>query len=146
MKHLDQGKLGRFLNEEAPPLHYLFDKTVYDSSIELQSITQDPSKIGGAKVVVFAKLPRLRIPTPYRTYSPDFAYIVKGTNDSPVFLIVETKGYDDENQIPADEQLKIRYAKKFFASLQEQLGSVKVMYKTRVNKQSLSSLIGELSS
>lgn len=144
VKQLEQGKLGRFLNEDVPPVRYLFDKTVYDSSIELQSITQDPSKIGDAKVVVFAKLPRIRIPTPYRTYSPDFAYIVKGKNDRSVFLIVETKGYDDENQIPDDEQLKIRYAQKFFTSLQEQLGNVNVMYKTRVNKQSLSSLIGEL--
>ena len=144
VKKLDQGKLGRFLNEHVPPVRYLFDKTVYDSSIELQSITKDPSKIGEAKVEVFAKLPRIRIPTPYRTYSPDFAYIVKRKNDPPLFLIVETKGYDDAEQIPADEQLKIRYAQKFFASLQEQLGHVKVEYKTRVNTQSLSTLIGEL--
>ena len=65
-------------------------------------------------IEVFVKLPKFSIPTPYKEYQPDFAYLLKDKNGSRIFFICETKGYDIYSNIPTDEQKKIDYTKKFF--------------------------------
>lgn len=136
-------KLGRHIDEESTPqTNYLYDKVVYDSQIELQAITQDPKQINDFTIKVFAKLPKFSIPTPYKSYEPDFAYLINTQGNQKIFLICETKGYESEEQIPLAQRQKIDYAKKFFESLQHYLGeSVKIHFKTRINTQDLKDLL-----
>ena len=136
-------KLGRHIDKENKPQeNYLYDKVVYDSQIELTAITQDPKHINNLTIQVYAKLPKFSIPTPYKSYEPDFAYLINTQGNQKIFLICETKGYASERDIPPTEQKKIDYAKKFFQKLQEHLGqSVKIYFKTRISKQELTDLL-----
>lgn len=136
-------KLGRHIDEEnTPQENYLYDKVVYDSQIELHAITQDPKQVNNLTIQVYAKLPKFSIPTPYKNYEPDFAYLINAQGNQKIFLICETKGYEREDKIPLAEQKKIDYAKKFFQKLQEYLGeNVKIYFKTRINTQELKDLL-----
>ena len=132
--------LGKNFTEDSPE-HNLYDTICYDSKIEKEIQENDPSKINDNKITVFAKLPKISIPTPYKTYNPDFAYLIEKKNKKKLFLVVETKGYDNENDIPDDEKNKIEYAKKFFKALQEQIPKIEICYKTRINRKSLGDLL-----
>ena len=136
--------LGRQVDDENPPAeHYLYESIVYDSEIERlvsQENTQTASDANNPhSIKVFAKLPPISIPTPYKSYNPDFAYLIESAQGDKIFFVCETKGYDDEQDIPEAERKKIDYAKKFFQALGENLKdkNIKVAFKTRINKQSL---------
>uniref|UniRef100_UPI00165B2593 DEAD/DEAH box helicase family protein n=1 Tax=Helicobacter pylori TaxID=210 RepID=UPI00165B2593 len=59
-----------------------------DSEIEKDTIEES----NDTKIIVFGKLPRVKIPVGLnQTYSPDFGYVVEN-NDKKVLLVVETKG------------------------------------------------------
>lgn len=60
----------------------------------------------GKSVEVFAKLPKFKIPTPYKNYEPDFAYLLKDEKGAKIFFVCETKGYEKESDIPPDEKRK----------------------------------------
>lgn len=135
--------LGSFISDETPKDEFLYDKVIYDSKIEKESITSDATDIDDNKITVFAKLPKINIPTPFKTYNPDFAYILKNKQGEKLFLVVETKGYKFEADIPEQERQKINYAKKFFKQLQQELPEVKIQYKTRISGQSLAELVKE---
>ncbi|MBC2792180.1 DEAD/DEAH box helicase family protein [Francisella tularensis] len=143
IKEIEYTKLGRNIGDEASD-EFLFDRVVYDSDIEKQAILNDPISIDGQQITVFAKLPSISIPTPYKSYNPDFAYLVdRGENQKQLFLVVETKSYKNNSDIPQAEKTKIDYAKKFFEGLQKQLPDVEIRFKTRVNKQELSNILQE---
>ncbi|MDE4988508.1 hypothetical protein, partial [Francisella tularensis] len=73
---------------------FFFDLVVYDSEIEKQVILNDPISIDGQQLTVFAKLPSISIPTPKKSYNPDFAYLVdRGENQNQIFIVGETKSY-----------------------------------------------------
>lgn len=138
--------LGRYhIGDETPPDEFLYDTIIYDSNIEKNAITKDSMRINKNNVVtVFAKLPKINIPTPYKTYNPDFAYLIETNNDKndKLFLVIETKGYDSEDQIPHNEKQKINYAKKFFKSLQKELpNNIKIRYEERLNKTELGDIV-----
>lgn len=130
-------KLGKYESKETPSDKYLYDKTIWDSLIEKEMILENQQSVEGKSIEVFAKLPKFSIPTPYKEYQPDFAYLLKDKNGSKIFFICETKGYDEYRDIPNDERKKINYAKKFFESLQSNLKDIKVIFTTRINKQNL---------
>ena len=132
--------LGKNFTEDSPE-HNLYDTICYDSKIEKEIQENDPSKIDDNKITVFAKLPKISIPTPYKTYNPDFAYLIEKENNKKLFLVVETKGYDNESDIPDDEKQKIKYAKKFFKALHEKIPEIEICYKTRINRKSLGDLL-----
>jgi len=47
------------------------------------------------KIIVFAKLPKVNIPTAHgKRYNPDFAYVIEQNDKKELYFIVETKGYD----------------------------------------------------
>ena len=100
-------------------------------------ILENQQSVEGKSIEVFVKLPKFSIPTPYKEYQPDFVYLLKDKNGSRIFFICETKGYDIYSDIPADEQKKIDYTKKFFEFLQSNLKDIKVIFTTRINKQNL---------
>ena len=143
-KEIDANKIGLHIDKKTTPAsHYLYDTIVFDSQIEREVIGADHSKIDNDTIVVFAKLPKISIPTPYKSYSPDFAYFIENKDGKKLFLIVETKGYKRESDIPDDEQRKIQYAKRFFAALRKQT-SVNIVFKQRINHESLGDLLRNL--
>ena len=130
-------KLGKYESKETPSNKYLYDKAIWDSTIEKEVILENQQSVEGKSIEVFAKLPKFSIPTPYKEYQPDFAYLLKDKNGAKIFFICETKGYDTYSDISTDERKKIDYAKKFFESLQSNLKDIKVIFTTRINKQNL---------
>ncbi|WRC06132.1 type III restriction-modification system endonuclease [Helicobacter pylori] len=109
-----------------------------DSEIEKDTIEES----NDTKIIVFGKLPRVKIPIGLnQTYSPDFGYVVEN-NDKKVLLVVETKGVEHENELREEEKRKISTAKKFFEALKKQ--GVNIEYKTKLNNDQLSTLINEV--
>ncbi|WP_283446864.1 type III restriction-modification system endonuclease [Helicobacter pylori] len=109
-----------------------------DSEIEKDTIEES----NDIKIIVFGKLPRVKIPIGLnQTYSPDFGYVVEN-NDKKVLLVVETKGVDKKSELRPEEERKISTAKKFFEALKKQ--GVNIEYKTKMGKDQLSALINEI--
>ncbi len=109
-----------------------------DSEIEKDTIEES----NDTKIIVFGKLPRVKIPVGLnQTYSPDFGYVVEN-NDKKVLLVVETKGVENENELRDEEKRKISTAKKFFEALKKQ--GVNIEYETKMRKDQLSALINEV--
>ncbi|MDU9745076.1 type III restriction-modification system endonuclease [Helicobacter pylori] len=109
-----------------------------DSEIEKGTIEES----NDTKIIVFGKLPKVKIPIGLnQTYSPDFGYVVEN-NDKKVLLVVETKGVEHENELREEEKRKISTAKKFFEALKKQ--GVNIEYKTKMGKDQLSALINEV--
>ncbi|MGL2614150.1 DEAD/DEAH box helicase family protein [Helicobacter pylori] len=109
-----------------------------DSEIEKDTIEES----NDTKIIVFGKLPRVKIPVGLnQTYSPDFGYVVEN-NDKKVLLVVETKGVDKKSELRPEEKRKISTAKKFFEALKKQ--GVNIEYETKLNKDQLSALINEV--
>lgn len=110
-----------------------------DSQIERDTVDESNHQA----ITVFAKLPKINIPTPLGNYNPDFGYVVsqKGRAQS-LYLVVETKGYDTLAAIPDPERWKIESARQFFTALKER--GVPVDYKTKINNVSLAELVLEI--
>ncbi|WP_187933736.1 DEAD/DEAH box helicase family protein [Helicobacter pylori] len=109
-----------------------------DSEIEKDTIEES----NDTKIIVFGKLPRVKIPVGLnQTYSPDFGYVVEN-NDKKVLLVVETKGVDKKSELRPEEERKILTAKKFFEALKKQ--GVNIEYKTKLSNDQLSALINEV--
>nr|WP_232259958.1 type III restriction-modification system endonuclease [Helicobacter pylori] len=109
-----------------------------DSKIEKDTIEES----NDTKIIVFGKLPRVKIPIGLnQTYSPDFGYVVEN-NDKKVLLVVETKGVDKKSELRPEEERKISTAKKFFEALKKQ--GVNIEYQTKLNDDQLSALINEV--
>ncbi|MEA1953268.1 MAG: DEAD/DEAH box helicase family protein [Campylobacterota bacterium] len=108
-----------------------------DSNIESLTIDESTHK----KITVFAKLPKVNIPTAHgKSYNPDFGYVIEQDDKKELYFIVETKGYDDFNEIGTTEKLKIASAEAFFNELKSQ--GINVEYQTKLNNQELSTMIG----
>ncbi|WQY65344.1 type III restriction-modification system endonuclease [Helicobacter pylori] len=109
-----------------------------DSEIEKDTIEES----NDTKIIVFGKLPRVKIPVGLnQTYSPDFGYVVEN-NDKKVLLVVETKGVEHESELRDEEKRKISTAKKFFEALKKQ--GMNIEYKTKLSNDQLSALINEV--
>ncbi|GHS46801.1 DEAD/DEAH box helicase [Helicobacter pylori] len=120
------------------------EKCLYENFMQVESeIEKDTiEESNDTKIIVFGKLPRVKIPIGLnQTYSPDFGYVVEN-NDKKVLLVVETKGVENENELREEEKLKISTAKKFFEALKKQ--GVNIEYKTKIKKDQLSALINEV--
>ncbi len=109
-----------------------------DSGIEKDTIEES----NDTKIIVFGKLPKVKIPVGLnQTYSPDFGYVVEN-NDKKVLLVVETKGVDKKSELRHEEERKISTAKKFFEALKKQ--GVNIEYETKLSNDQLSALINEV--
>jgi type III restriction enzyme len=110
-----------------------------DSQIERDTVDESNQKT----ITVFAKLPKINIPTPLGNYNPDFGYVISQEGRAQaLYLVVETKGYDSQQDIPERERWKIASAKHFFAALKDQ--GVEVHYKTKINHDALTQLMQEI--
>ncbi|WP_367685807.1 DEAD/DEAH box helicase family protein [Helicobacter pylori] len=120
------------------------ERCLYENFMQVESeIEKDTiEESNDTKIIVFGKLPRVKIPVGLnQTYSPDFGYVVEN-NDKKVLLVVETKGVDKKSELRPEEERKISTAKKFFEALKKQ--GVNIEYKTKLNNKQLSALINEV--
>ena len=113
-----------------------------DSKIERDTVDDSSD----AQITVFAKLPKINIPTPAGNYNPDFGYVLaRDGKAEALYLVVETKGYDNYGDIPSKERWKIDSAKQFFKALQDlpalKSSGVQVKFQTKINGESLAQLI-----
>ncbi|QKF64807.1 DEAD/DEAH box helicase family protein [Campylobacter corcagiensis] len=145
---ISTSKLGKFKSPNRPKDHYLYDKVIYDSEIEKDVIEKEVVKFNKNFIKVFAKLPKFSIPTPYKEYEPDFAYLIENDSGKKIFFICETKGYDFYDKVSKDERQKIDYAKVFFKALDKYIKTkgvnADIRFETRINKQSLIDILGDL--
>ncbi|EAL3109698.1 DEAD/DEAH box helicase, partial [Campylobacter jejuni] len=139
-------KLGRYKDDEEPAKNYLYESVIYDSNIEKEIIKENHEIIETKTIKVFAKLPKLSIPTPYKNYEPDFAYFLEDQKGKKIFFVCESKGYDKESDIALNERKKIDYARVFFQKLDKNLKdeNIKIIFNTRINKQKLIHCINEV--
>lgn len=146
----EKGEIREFLNGSLMGDKYEIknssaqEKCLYENFMQVESeIEKDTiEESNDTKIIVFGKLPRVKIPVGLnQTYSPDFGYVV-GNNDKKVLLVVETKGVDKKSELRPEEERKISTAKKFFEALKKQ--GVNIEYKTKMNKDQLSALINEI--
>ncbi|MGL2868821.1 DEAD/DEAH box helicase family protein [Helicobacter pylori] len=120
------------------------EKCLYENFMQVESeIEKDTiEESNDTKIIVFGKLPRVKIPVGLnQTYSPDFGYVVEN-NDKKVLLVVETKGVDKKSELRPEEERKISTAKKFFEALKKQ--GVNIEYETKMGKDQLSALVNEV--
>ncbi|WP_367971870.1 DEAD/DEAH box helicase, partial [Helicobacter acinonychis] len=120
------------------------EKCLYENFMQVDSEAEEDTieESNDTKIIVFGKLPRVKIPVGLnQSYSPDFGYVVEN-NDKKVLLVIETKGYDREIQLRPEEERKISTAEKFFEALKKQ--GVNIEYKTKMSKDQLSALINEV--
>ncbi|WRF19793.1 type III restriction-modification system endonuclease [Helicobacter pylori] len=120
------------------------EKCLYENFMQVESeIEKDTiEESNDTKIIVFGKLPKVKIPIGLnQTYSPDFGYVVEN-NDKKVLLVVETKGVDKKSELRPEEERKISTAKKFFEALKKQ--GVNIEYKTKLSNDQLSALINEV--
>ncbi|PDX01154.1 DEAD/DEAH box helicase [Helicobacter pylori] len=146
----EKGEIREFLNGSLGADNYEIknssaqEKCLYENFMQVDSeIEKDTiEESNDTKIIVFGKLPRVKIPIGLnQTYSPDFGYVVEN-NDKKVLLVVETKGIEHENELRDEEKRKISTAKKFFEALKKQ--GVNIEYKTKMGKDQLSALINEV--
>ncbi|MGL2601131.1 DEAD/DEAH box helicase family protein [Helicobacter pylori] len=146
----EKGEIREFLNGSLGADKYeiknssVREKCLYENFMQVDSgIEKDTiEESNDTKIIVFGKLPRVKIPIGLnQTYSPDFGYVVEN-NDKKVLLVVETKGVEHENELRDEEKRKISTAKKFFEALKKQ--GVNIEYKTKMRKDQLSALINEV--
>ncbi|MFP6045237.1 DEAD/DEAH box helicase family protein [Helicobacter pylori] len=120
------------------------EKCLYENFMQVDSEIEEKTieESNDTKIIVFGKLPRVKIPIGLnQTYSPDFGYVVEN-NDKKVLLVVETKGVDKKSELRPEEERKISTAKKFFEALKKQ--GVNIEYETKLNNDQLSALINEV--
>ncbi|GAA8461510.1 type III restriction-modification system endonuclease [Helicobacter pylori] len=146
----EKGEIREFLNGNLVGDKYEIknssaqEKCLYENFMQVESeIEKDTiEESNDTKIIVFGKLPRVKIPIGLnQTYSPDFGYVVEN-NDKKVLLVVETKGVENESELREEEKRKISTAKKFFEALKKQ--GVNIEYETKMNKDQLSALVNEV--
>ena len=135
------GKEAHPMGNPAVQAKSLYTDRVMPVDSQIERDTVDESQHNG--ITVFAKLPKINIPTPAGKYNPDFGYVIH-QNGMPeaLYLVVETKGYDTATEIPEREQWKIQSARSFFEALKARGTPVK--YETKINHQHLAQLIDSL--
>ncbi|MDR3245777.1 MAG: DEAD/DEAH box helicase family protein [Prevotellaceae bacterium] len=137
------GKYQKDISDFSLKEKWIFEDVIeYDSDFEVEIIETDPDNNA---IEIFGKLPRLKIKTPFGEYNPDFCYAIKSNKGNKLILIVESKGYETSQQIPANEKAKIGFAKKYFDHLNEYYKekNVKISFKERINRTQLTTLIQE---
>lgn len=70
-------------------------------------------------VEIFMKLPsEYKIPTPFGTYNPDWAYVYNEDGNKKLYLVRETKGVTDINDLEREREIaKIRCAQKHYKTI-----------------------------
>lgn len=125
------------------PKNYLFEELFYDSQIERENILQHIDK-----VEVFTKIPKnaLKIPVAGgKSYTPDFAYILKSGDKGQIYCVIESKG-KDERDLSDEEQSKIARAEKFLEQsgiFQSKIFEAKIFFKRQFEADTITAILQE---
>lgn len=137
LAEISASDIGILFSDETVAGNYLFKQLYYDSELERTNIKTEIEE-----VIVFTKIPKNSIKIPVaggRTYSPDFAYVLKfGNGEQKLYFIVETKDVGSSNELREEEKFKIKHAEKFFD------GKVKIEFKTQFSNEKIVDLIKQL--
>jgi len=129
------------VQNEAVLARSLYDDNFMPVDSQPERATVDESH--DQRIAVFAKLPKINIPTPAGNYNPDFGYaLLRDGEAQALYLVVETKGYDNMQDIPPKERRKIESAKRFFQALRD--SGTPVHFETRLNSDRLTQLIAQI--
>lgn len=91
----------------------LFDHVDYDSHVERRFAEQLEND--GDRIKLFTKLPRrFKVKTPVGEYSPDWAIVCDENGTERLYLVRETKGTLNLDDLDWDEAMRIRFAEKHF--------------------------------
>ncbi|MEP3231781.1 MAG: type III restriction-modification system endonuclease [Hyphomicrobiales bacterium] len=138
-ENIASNDVGTMFEDGLAPKDYLFDEIFYDGELELQNIKEEIDEI-----IVYSKIPKNSIRIPLvggGTYSPDFAYVIKGRDGkSDINLVVETKG-KNELDLSELEKKKIEHANSFFADLKH---GTKVHFHRQLSSDKMLSIIKEV--
>lgn len=137
LKEVASSDIGVYYSNESVDKSYFFNEMYFDSDIEKDNIK---TKI--EQVVVFTKIPKNSIKIPIaggKSYSPDFAYVLKYEGDEKILhFVVESKNAPNEEGLRSEEKHKIRHAEKFFD------GSVKIEFKKQFSNNKIVDLIKDI--
>ncbi|MBO6036065.1 MAG: DEAD/DEAH box helicase family protein [Acetobacter sp.] len=115
-----EGELVGYLDKmkKANEKKSVYDHVVYDSEVEANFAGELNNS---TQVKVYAKLPSwFTIDTPLGTYNPDWAVLFeKEDGQEYLYLVVETKGTDNVEDLPPPQQKKIECGKKHFEALEK---------------------------
>lgn len=101
----------------------IYKKIIFDSNIE-KDFADELEK--STDVVVYTKLPKtFNIPTPFGSYTPDWAIVFDKIKVKYIYFIVETKGDDNINNLSTLEQNKIKSAEKYFENINLNIKDIK---------------------
>ncbi|MFM7458125.1 MAG: type III restriction-modification system endonuclease [bacterium] len=134
LEEISSSDAGIQFSGEGVAKNYLLEELYYDSDLEKINIKTEIQE-----VTIFTKIPKNSIKIPVaggRTYSPDFAYVVRFKDgQQKLHFIVEAKNVTSENELREEEKSKIRHAEKFFGD------SVKIKFKTQFSNDKIADLI-----
>ena len=137
LKEINASDIGVYYSDEKVAENYYFEDLFYDSDLEKENI-----QYNDLRVIVFTKIPKnsIKIPMPGgKSYSPDFAYVIKNMEGSVkgLYFVVETK--DKEGKyLFEEENRKIEYARNLFGN------NLKIMFKKQLKNQKIKDIINEL--
>ncbi len=101
--------IGTNFSKEKTADSYLFNELYFDSDLEKINIKEEIEE-----VEAFLKIPKNSVCIPIadgRTYSPDFAYVIKMPDGEKKYLVVETKSCLKEENLAKEEKIKIDFIK-----------------------------------
>jgi len=140
LSEVNASDLGTQFDEVNPLEEFLFESVFYDSELERENITDNRIQ----EVIVFTKIPKNSIKIPVaggKTYSPDFAYIVKTDSGETLNLVLESKNVSGGDDLRQEEQQKIKHAQQLFADIKSE---TKVVFQTQFKDDQVVSLIREV--
>lgn len=143
LKTIAQGNVGVYRDAESEvPKKFLYDAFVYDSPKERETIRDSVMD----EVVVYGKIPRrsIRVPVYFGgTTSPDFMYVLKTASGGvSLNFVVETKDVESRADLRETEQLRIRAAKKFFESINDE--KIKVHFAPQLKHDDIVTMIKQV--
>lgn len=116
--------------------NYIFEELFYDSELEKENISKNITE-----VVVFSKIPKNSIKIPvawWKTYSPDFAYVLNYEWwEEKLYFVVETKNTTEES-LREEEKQKIKHAEMFFNNW------IKIRFESQFQDEKISDLIKKI--
>ncbi len=137
LKEISASDVGVLFSEEEVADSYLFEELYFDSDLEKTNIKTEITE-----VIVFTKIPKSSIRIPVaggKSYSPDFAYVLKFKNGSQkLHFIVETKNASGDASLRDEEKIKIKHAEKFFGD------TVKIKFTKQFSDNKIVDLIKEV--
>ncbi len=137
LNEISSSDVGVLFSNENVAKTYFLDELYYDSELEKTNIKSEITE-----VVVFTKIPKNSIKIPVsggKSYSPDFAYVLKyKNNEQKLHFVIETKGAEGNEGLRDEEKFKIKHAEQFFGN------NVKIEFRKQFNNDKIVDLIKEI--